>query len=299
MGKTPKQRPTRKCHWVSQSYLRAFAVPDDDKRIWRLGREESEAELKRIDKVAIRNHLYVPRDSEGRRDDAMERKLSDLEQFFGDKVWHAVCNDFPDYSWEPLRKMVALLTAVSWLRTPLQFEMWKSVHQQFVDFYSGLDRLPDRVTLGGQTITLNHSSWPEFRDAGEDEMKKAWNSWLGAASEVAKELMKMRWAVVVSDEPLFITSDNPVLIGDTLTHHRGLAHPDTMVSFPLSPTRMLVMDNRHSEPDAQFYPVNDAAASNNLLTWRNAINYIFSHKHPDIVCGELVRDAEHQGFAVG
>jgi hypothetical protein len=288
---------TKRCHWVAQSYLKAFAADSQRRKIWRFSKNDGSPELKRIDKVAVKFHLYAPLDADGRRDDALEKKLADLENWFGEPVWKAVCNDFPDFSWEPLRKMVALLAAVTWLRTPRQFEFWKSTHRQFADFFSQHETLPDADTINGRRAMLDHASWPHFHNATEEDMKVAWNDWLGSSAEVAAMFMEMRWAVVVSHTPVFITSDNPVLVGDTLGPHRGLKHPDTMVTFPLSPTRVLMMDNRHSEPDAQFYPLKHDPAATNMLIWRNAIEHMFSPRNPDEVCAELVADAERMGFA--
>lgn len=52
--------------------------------------------MKRIDKVAVKFHLYAPLHADGRRDDALEEKLAELENFFGDPVWKAVCNEFAE-----------------------------------------------------------------------------------------------------------------------------------------------------------------------------------------------------------
>jgi hypothetical protein len=288
---------TKRCHWVPQSYLKAFASDGNGRRIWRFSRNEGEPELKRIDKVAVKYHLYAPMGTDGRRDDALEKKLADLENWFGDPVWKAVCTDFPDFSWEPLRKMIALLAAVMWLRTPRQFEFWKSMHRQFADSFASSDSLPDAVSINDRRVELDHSSWPAYRDATEEDMKRAWNEWLGQAANIAKLFLEMRWAILVSDKPVFITSDNPVLVGDTLGPHRGLKHPDMMVTFPLSPTRVLMMDNRHSEPDAQFYPLKHNPASTNMLIWRNAIEHMFSPRDPHEVCAEMIADAERMGYA--
>ena len=288
---------TRRCHWVAQSYLKAFAADGNGRRIWRFSRNDGEPELKRIDKVAVKFHLYAPADADGRRGDALEKKLADLENWFGEPVWKAVCNDFPDFSWEPLRKMVALLAAVTWLRTPRQFEFWKNMHRQFADFFAQHDSLPDVVEINDRRIELDHSSWPAYRDTTEEDMKTAWNRWLEQSAEIARMFMKMRWAILVSDEPVFITSDNPVMVGDTLGPHRGLKHPEAMVTFPLSPTRVLVMDNRHSEPANQFYPLRHDPAATNILIWRNAIEHMFSPRNPDEVCAEMIADAERMGFA--
>ena len=286
----------KRCHWVAQSYLRAFASDAGRQRIWRFSKNDGEPELRRIDKVAVKFHLYAPLQADGRRDDALENKLSELENFFGGSVWKAICNDFPDFSWQPLRKMVALIAAVTWLRTPRQFEFWKSTHQQFASFFAQCDTLPDAITIDGRHIELDHASWPSYRDATEEDMKQAWNAWIGEAASIAEMFLTMRWAVLFSDKPVFITSDNPVLVGDTIGPHRGLKHPEAMVTFPLSPTRVLIMDNRHNEPDAQFYPLNHDPAATNMLIWRNAIEHMFSPRNPDEVCAEMVADAERMSF---
>jgi hypothetical protein len=291
-----KQQITKRCHWVAQSYLKAFAADGTGRRIWQLSRNEGEPKLKRIDKVAVKFHLYAPIGADGHRDDALEKKLADLENWFGEPMWKAVCNDFPDFSWEPLRQMVALLAAVTWLRTPRQFEFWKSMHQQFADFFARCGGPPDVVTINDCRMELDHSSWPAYRDATEEDMRRAWNEWLGQAVDIAKMFLEMRWAIVASEQPVFITSDNPVLVGDTLGPYRGLKHLDTVVTFPLSPTRVLTMDNRYREPDAQFYPLKHDPASTNVLIWRNAIEHMFSPRNPHEVCAEMIADAKRMGF---
>ena len=215
---------TKRCHWVPQSYLKAFAAEGTGSRIWRFSKNDGEPELKRIDKVAVKYHLYSPLGPDGRRDDAMEKKLAELENFFGEPVWKSFCTDYPDLSWEPLRKMVALMAAVMWLRTPRQFEFWKNLHSQFADFFAQGETLPDAVYLNDRRVKLDTSSWPAYRDASEDDIKRSWNEWGGQSAGVATMFLKMRWAVLVSDEAVFITSDNPVMVGDTIGPHRGLNH---------------------------------------------------------------------------
>jgi hypothetical protein len=105
----PKQRITKRCHWLSQSYLSAFAADAAGEKIWRYGKNEGEPELKPIENVAVRFHLYAPRKADGRRDDAVERKLSHLEQWFGHPIWKVLCEAETDLTWEPVRKMLALI----------------------------------------------------------------------------------------------------------------------------------------------------------------------------------------------
>jgi len=53
-------------HWVAQSYLRAFAADGDRRqKIWRFSKEGGAPELKPIENVAVRFHLYAPKRADG------------------------------------------------------------------------------------------------------------------------------------------------------------------------------------------------------------------------------------------
>ena len=286
-------------HWVSQSYLRVFATdPVRREKIWRFGKSGGDPELKPIEKVAVKFHLYAPKDCKGRRDYSFERKLADLENWFGDPLWSKLCHDMVDLQWEPLRKIMALLVAVMHLRNPARFELWKLMHGRIVDAYSALPEPPCSFEHNGKVYELDAASWPAYRDASEDDLKKAWLREVGQAAWVAEILMKMRWAVVFSDEPVFITSDSPVTFLHPSLGFRGIKNPEATLIFPLSPTRVLHMDNRHSEPDGHYYPLKHPAAVTNHLLWRGANEHMFSHRDPDIVCAGLVSMAEAQSPAV-
>ncbi|MDH5797813.1 MAG: DUF4238 domain-containing protein [Paracoccaceae bacterium] len=295
---TKAKQTTRRCHWVPQAYLKAFAADAEERlRIWRFSKHAGDPEHKKIEKVAVRFHLYVPRDKTGWRDDSFERKLAGLEQWFDDSVWRTLRDDMVDLDWEPLRKMVSLLTAVMFLRNPLHFEMIKRFHGQFVNLCSGPHGLPSTFEIGGKVYPVDLDSWPSYKDASEDDLKRLWINEINRATSYAEKLMKMRWSIIFSDEPLFITSDNPVTFIHPSLRFRGINYPDTAILLPLSPTRVLRMDNLHSEPANQYYPLQGSPAPQNLLMWRNSIDYMFSHRHPDSVCIELLGDAERQEFA--
>lgn len=276
-------------HWIAQSYLRAFAADGEHRRkIWRFSKDGSAPELKPIEKVAVRFHLYTPKQPDGTRDYTFEKKLADLENWFGDPLWSNLCHDMVDLKWEPLRKMVALLVAVMHLRNPVQYEQWKVAHKRIVDAYSAFPELPSAVEHRGTVYDLDKDSWPAYRDASEDDLKREWLKHVGQATWVAELLMKMRWAVVFSKEPVFITSDNPVTFLHPSLRFQGINNSETTLLLPLSPTRILHVDNRHGEPDGHYYPLKHSAAVTNLLLWRGANTHMFAHRDPDIICAELV-----------
>lgn len=290
-----KQQTTKRCHWVPQAYLRVFAAETRHRKIWRLSKldDGGEPELKPIAKVAVRFYLYAPKDPRtGIVDDRMERKLSDLEQFIGDPIWQALCNEHPDLSWEPARKMVSLIVAVMHLRNPAHLNKHKEIHNWLVKTVTEEGAVPERFEYRDQTCVLDADSWPAFRDASEHDVQRIWLDDLSSAAWYATELMKMRWTILCADKPTFITSDNPVTIVHPSLRFRGISDPQTIVMFPLSPTRMLTMDHLHNEPRDAYYNLADDGAAQNILIWRGANEHMFSSRHPDEVCRDFLRSEE-------
>ena len=184
-----------------------------------------------------------------------------------------------------------------YLRNPLRLAETHELHKSLVAFYSQLSEFPEEVEINGIVRKLGSSDWLAYRSADEDEIKRMWLHEVGAAAWLAKMMMGMRWAIEFSETPTFITTDNPVIVLHPSLRFRGFKDPETTVMFPLSPTRVLLMDNRHSEPDGHYYPVNDCTPIVNGLLWRDAIDRMFSSRHPDYVCAEIVLDAERRGYA--
>ena len=274
-------------HWVPKAYLRAFACEGSGEKIWILGKSGGDPAKRSISKVAVKFYLYAPVEN-GQRDYRVEEKLSNLEQLFGMPFWSQISTGYVDLSNQVTRKGIALLAAVMYLRNPTVFHRTAEIYQQFRPFYMAAGEPPDSVELGGQKYDVDKTSWPAYRDASEDDVKRMWLDSLTQASWLAELLFKMRWSIIASEKPVFITSDHPVTIIHPSMRFRGLKDAETNVMFPLSPTRILYLDNRHSEPDSQYYSVRGKGEAQNLLIWRNAIEYMFSHRHPDEVSEEML-----------
>lgn len=291
-----KQQKKKRNHWVPQSYLRHFAADSDRRKVWVLKREgNDEPELKPIKKVATEFYLYAPRGPNG-RDYSFEDKLASLEQMFGGPFWESVTAGYINLCDNTVRKALSLLVSVMYLRNPLYLEQIRALHQQMVGFYSQFPDLPDALEIAGTTYELDKNNWPSYSNASEDDIKRMWLDNVGSATWLAEMLMGMRWAILLSEEPVFITTDNPVVTLHPSLQFRGIKNPDTSVVFPLSPTRLLHIDNRMSEPDGQYCPLKTNPGSMNGLLWRYAINAMYSSRHTDHVCAEICADAEHQGF---
>ncbi|MGH1466573.1 MAG: DUF4238 domain-containing protein [Cognatishimia sp.] len=290
-------KPTRRCHWVPQAYLKGFAVDEcKPPRIWRLSNQSGDAELKRIDKVAVRNHLYTVVENGGRRDDAQEKRFSDLEQLFASKAWRKLQTGFVDLSDPIIRKMVALLAATLYVRNPAHFEMYKGMHAKFVEEFSGPRGLPDSVILDGKRIELDHADWPSYANADENDLKRNWFDVMNSCGDIAQMFLGMRWVVIAAEAPIFMTSDHPITFTHPDLKFRGINNPETSVIFPLSPTRVLCMDHRHGEPDNTYYPAHHNGAAVNMLVWRNALEHMFAHRDPEDICADIVALEESDEF---
>ncbi|MFQ6310104.1 DUF4238 domain-containing protein [Lysobacter capsici] len=290
------QNITKRCHWVPKAYLRAFCIEDSKTKIWRLGKDQGCPEIKDIEKVAVRFHLYVPRDAQGRRDDAMERKLADLEQWFSCPLWDALAHDVVDLAWGPARKMISLLAATMFLRNPSHWVLTQRIRAQLIERFSDHDGQPAAIEIDGNVVRLDADSWPTYKNASEDEIKRIWIDDINGAAKYAEIFMKMRWSMLCSTEAVFITTDNPITFLHPSGEFRGVNNVDSSVLFPISPKRLLVFDNLMSEPANQYYQLQECAAPQNALLWRHAMAHIFSHRHPDEVYAEISDFAERIGF---
>jgi len=278
----PKNRQvTKRCHWVPQAYLRDFAADDARTKIWRFSKNSGEPELKPIEKVAVRHHLYVPRNkATGTRDDSFEQKLSQLEGWFADPVWNALQTELLDLNWKELRMLVSLVVSVMYLRIPIHYEYVKDFHRRMVETIEEQGQIPTNFVVQNRQFPVDPDSWPAYRDDTEDDLKTLWIAQMNSATEYAKILMGMRWSMLSADEPTFITSDNPVTVVHPELRFRGLSNPETLVLFPICPRRTLIMDHRHDQPPNQYYPLQGNGTAQNVLIWRNAIEYMFSHQDP-------------------
>ena len=115
-----------------------------------------------------------------------------------------------DLSWEPLRIIVSLLAATMFLRTPVQLERHKLIHEGLVE-----------AGKSGSIDITDQDDWESFRDAGEDGIKRMWMNEINGAGYYADLLKGMRWSVLMSEKPDIVISDNPVTFNHPSLGFRG------------------------------------------------------------------------------
>jgi hypothetical protein len=294
----PKQQ-----HWVPRFYLRYFATPEtaagDEPQVWILSKDEGEPKLTNIRKIATKNYLYSPKGAAGKRDQEMEMKLGDGEALLK-KIWPRVASDFTDFDGDhSIRKALALFISLLFLRHPRRLRETEAIHRQLVDLFDTIPKdqngNPDvfEIEHKGVVRQFDSSDWNRYKKADSEELKKMFvGSIKSEATYLAEILMKKRWSVVFSDRPAFVTTDAPVMMLNSVRERFGFASPGTVVSFPLSPTRVLMMDDRHDQPAGRYYPLADTGPGiANGLAWRNCERFMISPRHPDDVCAEILASA--------
>lgn len=296
MSKSIKQ------HWVPQFYLKEFSTPETKdakmKKVWALHREEGYPFLVNIEDIAAQRHLYTPACPIGKRDWETDDKLTNLEDIIS-KVWPTIANDYVDLSDKHIRMAVSLFVATLILRHPRKIEEVKKIHDMMVSAWEQAPKDPEGRPCGvfihkGKEYEIDNSDWHSYKNASDYDHQRFFTSSIESeAGKIAKLLIEKRWSVVVSEDPVFITTDNPVITENQERDTFGLGTKGTFITFPLSPTRVLCMDDKFEEPASQYYSLqNKFGAAFNQLQWAKACRFMISNRSPVDVLTEIIEFSE-------
>lgn len=297
-------------HWVPQFYLREFSTPETrqakEPQVWIFSKQDSDGieRLTNVRNVCAKRYLYSPRDESGQRSWEVDDELQGVECLLA-KIWPQVASDFIDLGNDSIRKALALLIATTHVRHPDNRRVLQSLHQQIVE---GLDKLPkkaddspsvDGFIYKGEEFEIDTSGWESYKKWGEDEHHRFFAETVRAESgNLAKILLKKRWSVVFAENEHFITSDRPVGVQHRSREVFGIGTAGAVVSFPLSPKRILLMDDQHQEPANQYYPLKpDNVGAFNYGIWHAGTRFMVTGRPVPEVLSEIVGWAENEGYA--
>ncbi len=292
-------------HWVPQFYLRYFATPDSRKsktpQGWIFSRHDADGDeqLTNVRNVCGKRYLYSPPEANGERTWDLDDRLGDVETLLG-QIWPALAEDFVSLQDENLRKGLSLFIALMHLRNPEVRDEIERMHERIVAFYESASCTPDgtpdirEIEVNGEVHELDLSGWHDYRSWGKNEHDRFFSQTVQSeAVHIAEMLLSKRWSVVCSDEDSFITTDKPVALHHVSRERFGFRTPGVIVTFPLAPRRMLVMDDMHTEPSSQYYPLKEGnAGAFNLTTWRNGTRFMITGRSiPDVLTEMLAVDS--------
>lgn len=154
------------------------------------------------------------------------------------------------------------------------------MHSQLVSFFETIPKDADgnplvaEIDHRGKLRPFDASGYAEYRGAGPEKLRH-----------------------VFAEEPVFITTDTPVAIVNRTRERFGIKTPGTILSLPLSPTRVLLMDDRLDQPKGHYYPLGShGPAPFNLEAWHCCDRFMISPRRTDEVCAEMLAwaDAAHE-----
>ena len=255
-----------------------------------------------MQQIAAQCFLYSPKDRLGNRQMEMERRLADLEGLMN-RVWPVLAEGFVDFhADESMRKGLAPFVSILHLRHPKRLTETEALHAQMVAAYNTLPKdaagrpLIKSFEYGGIERPFDASGWHDYNAAGPEKKKQMFVDGIRQNATYGAEILtKKRWLVIFSQEPVFITTDIPITIVNQHREVFGIGTPGTRIFFPLSPTRLLMIDGREDEPDGLYYPLLDdkrGGAPFNLAAWSRADRFMISPRHTDQVCAEMLAWSE-------
>ncbi|MDP3514729.1 MAG: DUF4238 domain-containing protein [Sulfuritalea sp.] len=292
-------------HWVPEFYLRYFATPEtrsaERPQVWIFSKHASDQDETPtwIRNVCGKRYLYAPLEPDGSRDWGLEDQLERLEATLG-LVWKELAEGFVRLDDSAIRKGVSLFVAVMHLRNPETRRMIETIHQQLVVFLANMPSRPDGTPaceyfeIEGRPFPVEVGGWHEFRSWGKNDHDKFFASIVRSeATQIAEMLMKKRWSIVCAETDVFVTSDKPVAVQHLSRDVVGFGTPDGIVTFPLGPRRLLVMDDMHDEPKNRYYPLQQSnAGAFNLGIWRNGSRFMITGRPVQEVLTEICNWAD-------
>jgi len=199
----------------------------------------------------------------------MEDKLAGLENTIS-KIWREFVNNQVGLS-PSMKKGVALFISTLILRHPDKLAEYK----EFKNFFC--KEIMENIPEGDTKFTFVVKGQESVIDIKEVEDSINASSFHESmffienieylATTIIEQLIKKKWSIIASEEKVFITSDRPVIISNAKTGLLGVGSNGVVISLPLSPTRLLILeDNINNEENLTEYPLNKGHAAYNGLS---------------------------------
>lgn len=231
------KKPRGRHHFVPQFYLRQWA--DEDEKVWQYCFDGSPPVQIGTKNIAFERGLYTHPAEDKVPPLHTEDNLADMESIYT-SVWPDIVDRAQNGE---TRRNIARFVALMFVRHPQQREKARRRNEVFREAVRDLQPddeveivAPERVCkIGVQEILEGTKS--------EAAVRSFLNVMRSTVEGIAEVLVARRWGVVFSEEPTFVTSDCPVVLNRGSCQRRafGFRTPGTLILFPCSPKRLLVI----------------------------------------------------------
>jgi hypothetical protein len=250
-----EQNPGADHHFLARAYLKGFKAKSfRGNWIYQYERQGGDPQLRRVKEVAAERNFYSVTSADGNLDDSVETHLDQTETR-ALPILHRLVDGQPISAEE--KWFFAFFLALQHLRVPTVRKDIEQAYGQMVDqttkFALGipgyLEKLLEDLRLKGEDLLgqTADSLRTAYANGGirVDVDPVTSLHFMGVLSPTVTDcLARMKWVVLKTAGPLFVTSDNPYVIVDAgprgpLTG--GLASPTVEVTFPLQRRALLLI----------------------------------------------------------
>lgn len=289
----------KKQHYVPRFYLNEFATDDtyglkDKQQVHIYNKKNEKFEKRNTKSIAHKKYLYSPKDDNNNRSSYMEDKLGLLENNISSKIWSDLANDYIDLdNNNSIKKYLALFISTLILRHPNNLNENELFFSKF--YKDIIKHFPHNVTeckfiIKDKEFILNIEEVTSRENQSDYDKSMFFIENIELLSiEYVEIFMKKKWSIVTSEERCFITSDNPVIISNDTTNTFGINTKGTIISFPISPNRLLLLeDNINNSSDVLYHPLNKGHHPYfNSPLWGSDNNFIISSNNLEIIVDEI------------
>lgn len=283
-----KNKPRRQ-HYIPRFYLKEFATDEtygkkSQEQVHIYDKKTEKTELRNIKSIAYKPYLYSPKDSSGYRSLYMEEKLKKIEDVLS-LIWNDFSNKFIDLENYNTKKVIALFLSSLILRHPKKLQEYDNIreflHNDIVEHNP-----PNNQNISFIIDGKEHSSF------NIDELKNSMSDYARSmffienidyfTSKYSEIFMKKKWSIITSEEKVFITSDNPIIIHNSLTDIFGLNTKGTIILFPVSPRRLLFLEDyvdSNEKKDMSYRAISKEHHSYyNHIIWHSSDSHVISNQ---------------------
>jgi hypothetical protein len=280
------KKPSGRHHFVPQFYLRQWGNADE--KVWQYGFDGLPPVHVGTKNVTFERGLYTHPAKDKVTPLTTEDDLAEIESGYAE-VWPDIIDRATDVQ---TRHNIARFVALMFVRHPQHRETVRLMNETWREIVQGLEPEAEvGITDEGRGGKIRvqdvlEETKDEFVGSGFLKLIR------GTLEHIAETLMARRWGIVFSEKPAFVTSDCPVVRDRGSCQRRafGFRTPGTLILFPCSPKRLLVISDDWPHEFAH-YKLTDADVFNQMIA-RGAVRFIYGSER-DL---ELAKKIKEWGF---
>jgi Protein of unknown function (DUF4238) len=289
----PKQQ-----HIIPAVHLRHFAGSDPAGHVWTYDALSGRSWSAIPEETATEGYFYSGELDDGTMDMTIEELFSRIEDHAKPGYDALLAGEIPGPTQARIRMDFAHFLGLMYVRTRAMrrasAEMQSRFRQTLMYAHAQHEDAFKRV-VGSYEQEIGKELSPESREnvrqdmldpsGYEFEIPKEWTfTVLPLADDLARILYRMRWTLLTANESCFVTSDNPLVCEvhtDRPRREYGFLDKEAEVTFPLSPTKLLLMTWQEVEgsPDLNAEIVTMA----NMVRAALSDQYLYAHIKDDAI----------------